>query len=715
MENWKNKIQVVFFFIIYLFLNTGASSAQNPNIDFSELNFNNWNPTIGYRGNCCNTQGIQMLSHTIITNPINDGLVPSIPRIPSGLTQTARLGDPAGGPDPVTGIGKAWRMDYTATITADNPLLHYQIAIILDGTHNTLMSEGMNRNSVFTAKITDQSGQVINGSCGNYQVHKYTGNMQNGISNIVYLPWNSVGMDLTPYIGQTVNIEFTVYSCYYGGHHGNSYAYISADVITKTDTVYFCKDALETTVEGLPRFASYNWSNGATTQNATISNPVDGTSYTCTYTSFNGCVMQRTYILKENPIQAAFSYTPGGCNEITFTDETQSPFPPVNWQWTFGDASNTPNDTSDVQNPAYTYSDTGYYNVNFIVQDGMGCYDTLTQQVSVSSAGSGDFSFNAPCEGNPVQFTDLSSGTIVSHQWDFGNGNASVEADPVHTYNSAGVYTVTLITENVSGCMDTIVKQITVNQNPVASFILPGEVCEQEIIALSNTSSNALSYNWEFGNGEQSTEENPEYAYATQGTYTITLVAAHSNGCSDTAQQTVSINPNPVAGFEATPTETSINNPQITFNNQSTGAASWLWDFADGNKSTEEHPVHTYTQSGDYEVVLVAYNQYQCADTATATIIIFDEIIVPNVFTPNGDGINDQFYVVANPNMVLSIELIIVNRWGNEVFRTDKLPEVWNGNINGEPATDGVYFYTVKLTTTKGENKEYTGFLHLSR
>ncbi len=773
------------------------STAQNTNFDFSMLNFTNWNRTVGVRGNCCSTPVNSGVSHFIVSTPGNDGVIGSaLPRIPSGKTQVVRLGHPSGGNNGGTGLG--WRLDHTINVTQDNSILHYEVAVVGDGTHGCLGSaQNLPLNGIFEARVTDASGTPLTGNtCAEYTIQSCSqGAMQmtSSFNTSYYFPWASVGLDLSAYIGQTVNVEFTVYTCYYLGVHGNTYAYIAPNLLPKNDTVYFCKNASSLTIEGLPRFAGYNWGTMGNTQNITVNNPVDGATYSCTYTSFNGCSMTQNVVLKEGPPKAAFSYVPGVCNQLLFTDSSYSPTSNVtSWQWSFGDPATAPNDTSDIQNPDYTYSDTGYYNVTLMVQDSLGCRDTITQQVHVTLGGSGNFTFNNPCENSPVQFTSTSSAT-VSHRWDFGNGDTSSNINPVYTYATPGTYTVTLITENSFGCTDTIVQQLTVNPSPLASFVIPPLICEQEDITINNTSLNAASYTWDFGDGNTSPDINPVHTYSTAGTYTITLIAQNSFGCTDTIvqqltvspspvasftipplvceqehiainntslsaasytwdfgdgdtssninpvhtyntagtytvtlitgnssgctntlQQTIQVHPQPVAAFEANPVLTTASAPQITFTNQSTGETSWQWNFGDGQQSTIENPVYSYESEGEYTVVLVVSNDEQCTDTTEVTVTILEEMVIPNVFTPNGDGFNDIFSINYDPDVISSIEMVVFDRLGGEVFRTDNPLKGWDGTTNNQPVADGVYYYIV--TTTKQEQtKEYKGFITLLR
>ena len=178
--------------------------------------------------------------------------------------------------------------------------------------------------------------------------------------------------------------------------------------------------------------------------------------------------------------------------------------------------------------------------------------------------------------------------------------------------------------------------------------------------------------------------------------------------------------PPPTASFEADPTEGEV--PlDVIFTNTSDEADSYDWDFGNGqgnvvNNQNDQNT--TYTEPGVYTVTLEV-TKGACSDIATqdiiVTLVIPIEFDMPNVFTPNGDGVNDVFTI--NPVNVVEMEMVITNRWGNVVFETNDVEAVWNGrNQNtGEDCTEGVYFYKFRLRGQNNEIVENHGFVHLVR
>ncbi|MCC5939585.1 MAG: gliding motility-associated C-terminal domain-containing protein [Lunatimonas sp.] len=157
-------------------------------------------------------------------------------------------------------------------------------------------------------------------------------------------------------------------------------------------------------------------------------------------------------------------------------------------------------------------------------------------------------------------------------------------------------------------------------------------------------------------------------------------------------------------------------NFDIEFINQSSGdILTFYWDFGDGNGSLEANPVHRYHTEGTYEISLQAVDIFGCEHLHTMEITVLDHfMVVPNIFSPNADGINDYFF--PKFLQVASIDFRIMNKWGEIVFHTDELQSVgWDGRLNGEDAVPGNYVYQVKYSTMDGRPFTKTGVFLLVR
>jgi gliding motility-associated-like protein len=261
---------------------------------------------------------------------------------------------------------------------------------------------------------------------------------------------------------------------------------------------------------------------------------------------------------------------------------------------------------------------------------------------------------------------------------------------------------------------------VTVNPSPNINFTAdPFNGCEPLLVNfIDNTTPAIQIWSWNFGDpssGNTSTEQNPSHLFGNAGVYNITLTATTTDGCTSsyTYENMITVYPQPVADFYAKPGVVLVQNPTISFIDQSTGASYWDWTFGDpesgaGNTSADENPSHTYSGEGIYNVLLTVANYNNtCFDTTMKQVQVVD-IVIPNVFTPNSDGKNDYFHIV-NIEKVTDSHLMIFNRWGNLIFEKDGYQNDWDGRN----APDGVYYFILNFHILK--NDEMTGTVTIMR
>ena len=265
--------------------------------------------------------------------------------------------------------------------------------------------------------------------------------------------------------------------------------------------------------------------------------------------------------------------------------------------WEFGDGL-----SSTVKDPSHIYTASGVYDVTLIIKDSTGCSDTLFKpgyiQV-IDPAGS----YIAPdtittCAPITTQFQDNTVGT-VSWFWDFGDGTTSALQNPVHTYSNPGLYTVSLTTQLSGGCLQTIKTFRVFNlKGGIAKFSVQQTQCPPYAATFTDSSSNAVAWFWNFGDGTTSTQQNPTHAYAAPGYYSVSLTITTADGCSVSTMYSNCVYYPPFqANFYAVPVNSGF--PQtIDFYANSVGATGWFWTFGDGGTSTLENPSHTYLTGG---------------------------------------------------------------------------------------------------------------------
>ena len=365
---------------------------------------------------------------------------------------------------------------------------------------------------------------------------------------------------------------------------------------------------------------NYNWSfPGGTPASSTEKNPLvvyntPGT-FSVTLIVSNAAGSDTTtltnYITVNPGPTAGFTSTTNGAT-ATFTNTSANA---ASYNWDFGDGG-----TSTAQNPTHTYATDGTYTVTLTATNPCGT-STFSQTVVIVTPPTAGFTANptSGCAPLTVQFTSASSANTVNYNWSFPGGNPanSTTQNPLVVYNAPGTYSVTLIVSNSAGSDTiTLTNYIIVNPGPNAGFT---SAINGATAAFTNTSTNATSYNWDFGDGQGSTAQNPTHTYTNDGIYTVTLTAANVCG-TNTFTQTVTIVTPPTAGFTASPTS-GCGPLTVQFTSTSSANANTFnWSFPGGTPSSSnaQHPTVTYAAPGTYSVTLTVSNSAG-SNTATQT------------------------------------------------------------------------------------------------
>ncbi len=460
---------------------------------------------------------------------------------------------------------------------------------------------------------------------------------------------------------------------------------------------------------------SYYWDFGDTfTSTATSPNHTfnsTGTfvvvliSYDSTVCGIQNATSNHVVTVSPSATAAFTADTLNGCTPFTVHfNSTSTLYDSLHWN--FGDLS-----TSNAANPIHVYNGAGTYTVTLIAYGGSGCNDTIiqTSYIHVNASQTTHSAFTAsPLSGcAPVTVTFNNSSTNgTSYFWNFGDLSTSNSTSPTHTYNTPGTYSVRLISYNTSICgvvTDTSAPiSIVVNAWAVDSFTLtPTTGCTPLNVAFTNLSTHADSIRWNFGDLSTSTTLNPTHTYNNQGTYTVYQIAYGAGGCNDTMYyNSVTVMSAPVTTSSFTP----INNMQacdsltVTFNNGSTNAINYLWNFGDGNTSTQINPTHTYTTSGTYTVKLYSYDTTACG-------VAVDSSIHANQITINRSAIaafpDTNLVGCGNISVLFNNSSQFSNSW------------LWNfgdGNTSSSQfpthnySTPGVYYVTLIAYGTGGCN-----------
>ncbi|GAA4313446.1 hypothetical protein GCM10023143_23720 [Compostibacter hankyongensis] len=306
---------------------------------------------------------------------------------------------------------------------------------------------------------------------------------------------------------------------------------------------------------------------------------------------------------------------------VKFTD-TSTGTGTLQYHWDFGDGS-----TSASASPTHTYTQEGRYTVSLRVSNETGCTDMLVRKELISIGQfTGSFSVSGSCAGRSLVFKNTSSPLPDVSDWDFGDGATARGNSVRHTFARPGTYTVRLV-DTYGNCKKTITKSITVSAPATAAFDADHTTgCSLPFtVRFSSQTANAASYRWDFGDGGTSEASAPAHSYQKEGAYTVTLVTANREGCTDTLVKKAYIRiSKPKAGFSADLTKGCV--PlTVHFTDTSAGGepiTDYSWDFGDGSTGKGPHPAHTYTTEGDFTVRLIATTAGGCRDTVTTPRMI---------------------------------------------------------------------------------------------
>jgi len=416
-----------------------------------------------------------------------------------------------------------------------------------------------------------------------------------------------------------------------------------------------------------------------------------------------------------------------GINDIQFQNESfeRANITEFSWQFEINGVTETFTDWE----PLISFPDTGLYNGVLILNPGLECGDTANIFVNVYPPINADFEFEYDtCIAGPVTFTDSSftgAPLIVDWNWDFGDGKGSDTQDPKHLYDEPGIRTVVLRVTDSNECEDEFTEIINWSPAPTDVVVQPSSFlgCTPGNVFFNNLSSpidSSYDITWDFGDGTFGSAVSPSHVYEEPGVYSVSLRIVSPFGCEigDDFPDWITIQQGPVADFIFSPQMiTSLQNT-VEFTDLSIDAERWQWDFGQG-ASREQNPTYTFRDTGQQEIILIAYHENGCQDTAYARIDIepISRYFLPNAFTPNNDTKNDEYLGVGTLDEILDFQMLIWDRWGELIFQTNDPFQGWNGKKNnvGKDEPNGVYVVLVTYTGPRGQSFEIKEYATLIR
>lgn len=314
---------------------------------------------------------------------------------------------------------------------------------------------------------------------------------------------------------------------------------------------------------------------------------------------------------------------------------------------------------------------------------------------------------NLPCtSAQSYTFTAMGSANYTNIEWSFGEGASIAKSTsltpPTVTYSTPGFKSVVLQVFNADGCSVGLVESFFVGSTPDKPILTSNQpdFCVSDTIRLSAQAQDGVTYKWTGPNNFTSdllSIEIPATSTAVAGTYTLLV----SRGDCIAPPGIINVTPifnKPVAAFRSDPSAPAKLAFPVTvkFFNESIDADTYLWDFGDGQTSTDVNPEHTYAGRGNFDVTLTASKSNACSVSIMKGTFMVGEpgsIFIPNTFTPNNDAANDEF--VINMSNIKTYNIQIFNRYGILMYSSVDLSQTWDGTYENKPVPVGTYYYVL--------------------
>lgn len=430
---------------------------------------------------------------------------------------------------------------------------------------------------------------------------------------------------------------------------------------------------------------------------------------------------QTTIIVHDKP-SANFSVTTACHGEATqFADQSHVHVATItNWNWEFGDGTGI----ATSANPMYEFDAPGIYQTQLIAESSAGCLDTIVNQVLVNPTPTIYITGTDTCLNQETTFSNNSvpqNNTIISWDWDFGDGTTATGPLAATTYTNHGIFDVSLTATTDSGCTATGSTQVQIFPNPEPAFTINNpEGCTPHDVFFFNqstiaTGQNAL-FNWDFGNGQTAAVPNPQQVFPDSGYYTVSLLVTSTDGCTASfiQENAVRANITPVANFIQSNDKVSLLDAVVELTDASEHALAWDWSLGDGTSTSIANPTHTYQEPGVYDILLTVTNG-DCYDTHEGRVKVepIFTFYVPSAFTPDNNNVNETFF--GSGEGIKEYNMQIYTRWGDLIFESNDLGFHWDGSLKGKPAEAGMYTYKFLIRDVFNYAHEYVGAVHLLR
>ncbi|MBB4077632.1 PKD repeat protein [Lewinella aquimaris] len=448
---------------------------------------------------------------------------------------------------------------------------------------------------------------------------------------------------------------------------------------------------------------------------------------------FTGCTtkVSTSIDVLPQPVARPAAIDSSGCQPFTTTFSSGAAAKSgLTYQWKFDKGG----DVSDQESPTYTYPLAGNYEPSVTVTDSSGCSTTaVLSRIRVLPVPVANFTAPAEEFCGPTAAVPFRSGAVdaASYRWTFGDGRQSDAAAPVHTYQEPGEYPVKLITRSGYGCSDTAAMRVRMLAAPVAKFELPPPVaCGPLEVSFRAEDTDASRFEW-YLDGEELTFAGRLFdtLLTENRSYSLRLVAINQETCRDTftVPDVLQLEARPTADFFPHVNEDPVAIGDVRFENRSTGADTYRWEFGDSTMSTATSPDHIYRGDGAYSVKLIAAANYAggfaCLDSVSRVVQTesFGRFFVPTAISPTS-GPDEVRQWGAKGMLVRQYALEVFSPYGQRIFATEELEDGrptgrWDGSYSGsdELVLQGAYTWRARVTYESGRTENLIGTVTVIR
>jgi gliding motility-associated-like protein len=408
----------------------------------------------------------------------------------------------------------------------------------------------------------------------------------------------------------------------------------------------------------------------------------------------------------------AIATTGGGTCDgttVSFANTSASFAPITSFFWDFGDGT-----TSIAANPpAHNYSGPGSYKIKLAITGLDGCFsDTMKKTIVIGDYPVAGFAVYDTCETKTPRLTDLSHvnfGNINEWQWKLDGNPLSISQYPSLAGLPAGTHTLQLNVKSDLGCSSVAASgSFVIKPTPSIEANTAGK-CQDIPITFNgqqmDNKTTITQWNWDFADGQTATQQNASHLYADTGNYVAQLIAVASNGCISAAI------PVPVTVYKvvANAGKDTVIIKNQPFQLHGSGGANYSWSPPTGLDNAGIKDPVTILQD-DINYTLTVTDRNGCMNTAIIKIVVFkgSAIYVPNAFTPNNDGLNDQ--LLPGYTGIKTLDYFkVYNRWGMLLYSTKNISGSWDATLQGVKQPAGVYVWMLKATDYVGKVYQLKG------